>query len=335
MASKYTAVLVGALVALALLSSAEGRRELSRPWPWLGAAAALAAFSPVVYWNWRHDWASFRFQLHHGSVSETPVRPAVNLLTYVSGQAVVWTPVLFVFSVVVLVAFWRRFARLAAADRVLLLAATVPLLFFGVSSLRREPEANWPMLAYLPLTVLIAGYVAETWGGLRWEWVKIGVIVAACGTAVLHVPEVLRVMPLHALRVVPGKWNDLFSWDDLGRAVDAVRDGSPVYASTYETAAELSFYTTGRPTVWTIDRDRMNEYSYLPGRPDPAAYPRVVFVRQGARDPLKVKPYGPLPEELTRSFDQFAFTNWEGRALGRYTRTRQIVVAVRSPAIRP
>ena len=68
--SKYTSVLLGMAVGLALLSVPEGRRQLLTPWPWLSAMLAAAVFAPVVYWNARHHWASFRFQIRHGITSE-------------------------------------------------------------------------------------------------------------------------------------------------------------------------------------------------------------------------------------------------------------------------
>ena len=46
--------------------------------------------------------------------------------------------------------------------RILLFAATVPLLFFGWSATHRRVEANWPMFAYFPAIVLFWRYLAET-----------------------------------------------------------------------------------------------------------------------------------------------------------------------------
>jgi len=66
MLSKYTAVLPAAAVAGAIVTSRDGRAQLKRPGPWLALVIAAVVFSPVVYWNARHGWASFKFQIHHG-----------------------------------------------------------------------------------------------------------------------------------------------------------------------------------------------------------------------------------------------------------------------------
>jgi len=33
---------------------------------YLAAVVALIIFSPVIYWNWQHEWVSFKFQFSHG-----------------------------------------------------------------------------------------------------------------------------------------------------------------------------------------------------------------------------------------------------------------------------
>lgn len=61
--SKYTAVLLlPAIMAYAFIPPWRNKQFWS-PYPWLAALIAIAIFSPVLYWNAVHDWASFRFQL--------------------------------------------------------------------------------------------------------------------------------------------------------------------------------------------------------------------------------------------------------------------------------
>src|SRR6516225_9168592 len=59
--SKYSAALamLGALAFL--LSEPRSRPWLMRPHPYAAAAIALALFLPVLIWNARHGWISFRF----------------------------------------------------------------------------------------------------------------------------------------------------------------------------------------------------------------------------------------------------------------------------------
>ena len=119
--SKYTTVLVPVGVGLALLTSRPGWRQLARPWLYLAALLALAVFSPCIFWNAKHQWASFLFQLNHGAgdglthpgvgVARAILARLGGLAAFVGGQAVVWTPVLFGISIVVLIGNWIAVLR--------------------------------------------------------------------------------------------------------------------------------------------------------------------------------------------------------------------------------
>ena len=62
MLSKYTAAFLVPALFANLLFSKRDRRWLLTPWPYLAGVVSLIVFSPVIYWNWAHDWASFKFQ---------------------------------------------------------------------------------------------------------------------------------------------------------------------------------------------------------------------------------------------------------------------------------
>src|SRR5215813_3179645 len=60
--SKFTVVMMLPAVLAFMLVPDWRMRQLRSPYPWLAALIALALFSPVLIWNYQHDWASFRFQ---------------------------------------------------------------------------------------------------------------------------------------------------------------------------------------------------------------------------------------------------------------------------------
>jgi dolichol-phosphate mannosyltransferase len=62
MLSKYTGVFLAAGLFLAIVTHGSWRKWLRSPHPWLGAMLAAGMLWPVIVWNMRHDWASFRFQ---------------------------------------------------------------------------------------------------------------------------------------------------------------------------------------------------------------------------------------------------------------------------------
>ncbi len=118
--SKYTMVLLGPLLLLFLLASPARRRWLARPSLWGAGILALILFTPVVLWNSEHDWASFRFQWHHGMEAHQ-YAPLSGLLDYLGGQFGVMTPL--VYLILIAAAFWglRESRRNPRRSRLLLL----------------------------------------------------------------------------------------------------------------------------------------------------------------------------------------------------------------------
>jgi 4-amino-4-deoxy-L-arabinose transferase-like glycosyltransferase len=63
---KYHGVLLGFGLLCFVLTSSQHRRVLKSPWMLLSFGLFLLAISPILYWNWQHDWVSFRFQGNRG-----------------------------------------------------------------------------------------------------------------------------------------------------------------------------------------------------------------------------------------------------------------------------
>jgi 4-amino-4-deoxy-L-arabinose transferase-like glycosyltransferase len=275
--SKYTSVLLGLAVFLAMLSCREGRRQFLTPWPWLAAILVVAAFSPVLIWNARNHWASFEFQIRHGITSgdSAVVR---NLLDYAGGQIAICTPVLLGVCLAALVIYWPR-KNNPMPIRILLFSATVPLIFFGWSATHRRVEANWPMFAYFPAVILYAKYLAEEWSAARVFWAEVAIKIALVATIAIHFPQLFwKISP----KIGSPQWDNLFGWRDLAvREVDPARLGSPVFTADYEYAAELSFYLPNQPDVRPlIDPARATAFDFFGEYPSPQSFARVVLVRR-------------------------------------------------------
>ncbi|MFH2034891.1 MAG: glycosyltransferase family 39 protein, partial [Candidatus Zixiibacteriota bacterium] len=60
MLSKYSIGLLGLSGFAFIIIDKDSRKWLLRPEPYLSIILALIIFSPVLIWNYQHDWASFR-----------------------------------------------------------------------------------------------------------------------------------------------------------------------------------------------------------------------------------------------------------------------------------
>ena len=161
MLSKYTILLLGPATVLFMLLDRDARTWFRRPQPYLAALLALLVVSPVVLWNFRHDWASFAFQ-SQGRVNDVAVFStdalfgAIVLLITPLGLIALGHFLLHGRSV--LGRFLAAPGRAAGREhRFILCMVLLPLAVFLFFSLFREVKLNWtgPLwFAFLPAMAL-------------------------------------------------------------------------------------------------------------------------------------------------------------------------------------
>jgi dolichol-phosphate mannosyltransferase len=163
MISKYTIVLLGAAMVLFVLVDRPSRKWLTRPEPYLAALIALALFSPVIVWNWQHEWASLSFQSQDRLASKF----SFSLPRFAGNVIVLLTPT-GILSVIALVVCRRQitagFAPAAASSAVtlersqfLLTWLTLfPVAVFAAISVFRASKLNWTGPCWLGLVPFMA-----------------------------------------------------------------------------------------------------------------------------------------------------------------------------------
>jgi 4-amino-4-deoxy-L-arabinose transferase-like glycosyltransferase len=158
---KYTAILLPAIIFLAVVSGRESRAELVRWQPWTGLLLAAFLFTPVLYWNYQHDWISFAYQWGHGTDSQNGFS-IYKMLDYASQQISAVMP-------------WTWFAMMYASYRLPGLIVRgqckswllveygfwFPLLFFWISGSFSTAMHNWPVIAYIPGSIMLGGLLSH------------------------------------------------------------------------------------------------------------------------------------------------------------------------------
>jgi Dolichyl-phosphate-mannose-protein mannosyltransferase len=145
--SKLTVVMMLPAVLAFMLVPDWRLRQLRSPYPWLAALIAVVLFSPVLIWNYQHDWASFRFQ----SVRATAVHE-FSLRTVGDYIGLQWGLVGFVLLPVVLSGLtftaWRGYRHREPVAILLSTAVLVPFLYFFWKSLTLRVGDTWPMFMW-------------------------------------------------------------------------------------------------------------------------------------------------------------------------------------------
>lgn len=265
--SKLTAAIVPVGIAVAFLIRPDLRRLLAAPGPWMAAVTAALVFLPFVAWNATHGWISFAFQLGHG-LGGGGGSALVSEVELVAGQAALVSPILFVLMVVATV---RAFRDPDPRRALLAMASAMLAGVFVLSAVRKPVEANWPALAYVPATVLLA---TTAWGPRGAAWLRRG---AGLGAVLVIVVCLQAVVPWLPVAPEDDPVARAHGWEDVASAAAERREillsegCTTVWygARTYQAASETAFHLPGHPRVLSTNLvSRPNQYDLWPRFPD-------------------------------------------------------------------
>ncbi len=226
MLSKYSAALVLAGVALGVLLDPAGRKELTRPWPWLAVLLALALFSPVLVWNAQHHWASFGYQ--GGRATGVRLRPSMPFSIW-AGEALFVLPWLWMPMIWGLIHGFRA-GPVSRAPWLLAWASIIPILLFAIVGLWSSTHIlfHWAAPGYLMLFPLLGDWATRRSPRL------IGFVAGASGVLLAFAALLIVALvqfglpPVFAEGFKPGKSPMLqaVDWTSIGKTmppgIDAV-----------------------------------------------------------------------------------------------------------------
>jgi len=222
MLSKYTGIFAALGALLALAGHQPWRRHLRSLHPYAATLLALAMFTPVLVWNARHDWASFRFQFVNRFAGE---RIALSSVASFAGmQLAVATPLILLGLAWLCVRTLPNRRRLRTPRWWMSLCFSLPLLLvMSYKSLRYHIHLSWTMQAYLSLlpalaqmTLALGRCARQRLRGLLWPRAALATVV------VCLLLNVLALVSLLAFQPRAGFIAAFRSWPKLGAAVEAV-----------------------------------------------------------------------------------------------------------------
>jgi 4-amino-4-deoxy-L-arabinose transferase-like glycosyltransferase len=264
--SKYTMILIVPCQFAFLVFSRNDRHWLFRKEPWLALLIGLAVFSPVIVWNWQHDWISFAFQLQHGFTGGDR-SPLLKLLEYLGGQAGLTTPLLFLaFAFYSVIALRQCLRERNTAYLYLLFLSWPVILFFAYSSARGGvSQPNWPAPAYVAGLILLGLIYSRFYRRKRSHriFMNCAVGLAIVANVALHAHLFRPYLP------IPPKIDttqQFYGWRELGQEINLRIAENPhpagyfLLAERYSTVAGALFYT-GKPYV-AVDFSDPKRYTF-------------------------------------------------------------------------
>jgi len=275
MLSKYTALFLVPSTLLFLIADRAHRKWLLRKEPYLAFFLSLVIFSPVILWNYQHQWVSFAFQFGRRLLGEEYKGHAFDpelLISHARHPFIeslgIQVGAFFVTYLAVLVLSFAVALYFTIKDqgsrwKFCLFFSFPFLVFFAVYSVGSKANANWPLPGYLAL--LIAAHTCYRYlrfkSGQRFKIAQRKMLVFS-----LYGSPVLYVLALfHLTLVIPfvPVNNSFTGWRELGKTVE--REEATIETKKdkttfifgmdrYNINSELTFYMQDFEDVFSLSR---------------------------------------------------------------------------------
>jgi 4-amino-4-deoxy-L-arabinose transferase-like glycosyltransferase len=267
--SKFTAVMMLPAVVAFMLVPDWRQRQLRSPYPWLAVVTAAIVFSPVLIWNYQHDWASFRFQLVRATALHEYSLRTVGDYIGLQWGLVGFVPFPVVLCGVALTA-WRGYRAREPVAILLSTAVTVPFLYFLWKSLTLRVGDTWPMFMW-PAGFAAVAINAAMLPREGWSTRLVRSTVMWTRTAVA---TGIAMVVLVFFYYVATPWNFLGRMDPVGaeagyealvaRVEAEIRKTGATWIATtnYRTYAMLRWFFRDRlPVIEVIERGRFQGFA--------------------------------------------------------------------------
>ncbi len=165
--SKYIAFLVFPGLFLFLLFSNKYRYYLLRKEIYIAFFLSILLFTPVIIWNFNHNWVSFLFQVKHG-LDGGSVRVA-TFFDYLGSQILVFNPIISLPLIYYLIRY-RKINLNNDKLSFLLWPFLFVIIFFAFCSFFSYMGANWTDAAYISALIINAYWI--NYFNHRWIYIS-------------------------------------------------------------------------------------------------------------------------------------------------------------------
>jgi hypothetical protein len=286
--TKYHAILI---VLFTILSNL---KLLKKPGLYVAALIALILYLPHLYWQWQHDWVSFRYHLFESNVDPYKFSYTIEFL---AGQLLIAGPI----AAFILLSAAFLYKTKTVTEKGLKWSMIGFYIFFLLSSFRGKVEPNWTSPALVSLIVLSHQYINEH---LIWKkWLVRLLPITIVLVVFMRVVMVADVLPVQALK------KRYHGWEEWPQEMKKKTKGLPiVFSNSYQRASKYWFYTGQMSYSQNYIRDHRNNYNFWPiedqllGKP---VYYLDIYGLDRFTDSLKT-PIGFVGYKYDSAFNSFA-----------------------------
>jgi Dolichyl-phosphate-mannose-protein mannosyltransferase len=225
-------------------------KMLGRWQTWLAGFFVLLFYSPHLFWQYQHDWVSFRYHLFESNVS---VYKFSYTTDYLFGQLLLAGPLV---GLILLPAAFIYKTK-TQTERALKFTLIGIYSIFLLSSFRGKVEVNWPLPALIPLIVLSHQFMID-----KISWIKPLKIIAFVSLLLIIAGRIYLVVDIGPDNSVKKRFQGHKAW--VKAITEKTGDTPVVFNNSYQRASLFWFYS-GVPShshnpYW----DRRNNYNFWP-----------------------------------------------------------------------
>ncbi len=247
MISKYSAIL---LVFSFLIFVLLKRRDLfTNPLTYLLIGISLLIVSPMLYWNYQHDWISFLFQIDHGSADGFRVNLG-DAIAFIAGQFILFSPIF------TWILFYYMFKEKLAYkdDKIffIILTTVVTLLFFIYKGLFKPMGLNYTAPAYVGAAIFVSYIITKY--DLQ-KQLKVGLIIAIIFSLTGRIAMLFYLDKVQERMYASDRIVERFS--------QHIQDGDKLYGAHLTTAAYIKYYLPDHPDTDVAIDSRYSHYDMV------------------------------------------------------------------------
>ena len=321
--SKYTSIFFAICIPLCLISW-HGLKIFRRPGLYLCLLIALVLISPILYWNFKHEWISFKYQFGHGTGGEWHIK---RVLVFFLNQIVSYG------LLIPLGMIW--FLKTRSKETNLIFSFfLVPLLIFAYFSGGGGSLPHWTAPAWVALIPFAGIGIANAFDLHRKLLIRmlIGLQVFICsiGFILLFCGGIPGISMNHEL----GKKNpiaDLYGWQEAGEKIQQFANEYQIKhlaVQNWTLASRLAWYAKPLP-VYVLD-DRYDQFDLWFGKLEIGSdvilvdWSQMSFINPVSEEGFEScdRIESQMVKRLDRDIAQFDFylcKNWQGHSTPKRT----------------